>query len=1376
MRRVILLFLLLIWPVGLLAQDDADEDRGFIAGLLENALGGDGRTVRIVGFAGALSSTATIETITIADPDGVWLTIDDVALTWNRRALLRGAIEIEQLRAARIDLPRLPVSPEGLDVPDAEATPFALPDLPASIRLGQLAIDAVTLGAPVLGEAVALTVQGTATLADGAGEATLLAERSDGNRASFEIDAAYANDTRALRLNLDLSEAAGGLLSGLMTLPGRPSVDLEVQGDGLLSDFAATLDLRTDDTPRLNGALALQSEADGPLAFDVDMAGDVTALFLPQYAEFFGPDVSLSAQGRQDSAGALSLDQFALDTRALRLAGQAALNSDGWPTLLDISGQISSPDGTPVLLPAAGAETRVDLADLTVTFDASDSDALTAAVTLAGLDQTDVQAQSVSLGIDGTLSGDVDAIGALDADVTLDASGLGFADPAVAQAVGAAVRGTLNVAYADAAPLRLSDLSLQGGAWGLSGNVVAQSLSEDFATRFDVTLDTPNLSAFAALAGLSLEGAGRIAIAGNAALGGFFDVTVAGSTQDLAIGIPQADAVLAGVTNVDLSARRDETGTFLETLTLNNAALSADVSATLQSGASTARFAFNLDEAGRVIDTLEGPLSVDGRARQTGETWDVSAALAGPLDASANVDAQIAGERIAIELVAALPDLQPLVPQLTGGARIEACAVQLDGAWDFDTEIEGPLDSAATASGRFSDGALSANYTAFLPSLDPLVPGIPGALTLNGDVQQVPDGWEFATNLSGPYAAQVRATGQYLTGLLQARYSATVPDISTLAPGVSGAASLDGTVRQLPDGWDFKTDLSGPYASTGAVSGTYRNARLSSAFQAAVPDLSPLAPGVSGPLAVDGTLSQMDQGWSIQTDVSGPYSSTGEISGTFGEVGNAATYAIRIPNVGALVPRLSGAAAVTGTATQVARGFDVDAALEGPAGTTAQVQGLVATDGTLEIDAVGQAQLGLINPFIAPRSIAGVANFDLTVDGPAALSSVRGQITTQGTRLAAPNLPLSLSDLGGSVTLTGGRANLDLASQVTDGGSVTLSGPVTLSGRFPAQLGIALNNVVLTDNVLYTSLVNGTVSLNGALTGGARISGEINVGETTVQVPSSTVSTLGSIPDITHIGATRPVMRTRARAGLVQDSGDAGGGGGVAFPLDVTVNAPARIFVRGRGIDAELGGIVRITGTTADTISTGQIDLIRGRLNILNKRFVLDEGEVELQGRFEPFLRLVAETSIPSGTASIIVSGPLDDITVTFESSPEAPQDQILAQVFFGRDISQLSAFQALQLANAVAQLAGRGGEGVVSRLRGSFGLDDLDVSTDEEGNAAVRAGKYLSENVYTDVTVGGEEGPEVSINIDLTPNLTVRGSVAADGGTGVGIFIEKDY
>ncbi|WP_299378044.1 translocation/assembly module TamB domain-containing protein [uncultured Tateyamaria sp.] len=1362
----------LLVPVTAAAQDNS-EDRGFLIGLLERSLGGDGRTVRINGFAGALSSRATIDQITVADTDGVWLTLDGVEIGWNRSALFRGAIEIAELRAARIDLPRLPL-PAPNAVPSPEATPFALPDLPASLEIGQMTIDTVSLGAPVLGEAAAFALTGSASLVGGAGDANLRAQRLDGPTAQFNVMARYANDTRDLALDLDLTEDQNGLISGLLSIPERPSVALRVNGAGLLSDFAAELDLRTDGVQRLSGTLGLQSAEDGPMSFDADLNGDVSALFVPEYAAFFGPDVSLKATGNQTSGGEISLDTFTVDTRAMKLSGRAVLGADGWPALLDIDGQIADPTGAPVVLPTGDTPVQIDRASLVVDFDASTGDALKAQIDLSDVDHPMVKAAAMSLALDGTIQGAAGAVRTLDTTIDLNTQALAFADPALQQAIGATVRGTLGVFYTADTPLTLRDMALRGADWQIAGDARIDSLSESLSTAFDVELTASDLNAFAALAGLDLNGSGVLSARGSAALGGFFDVAVTGHTDALSVGIAQADTLLQGRTALDLAARRDGDGTFLDKLTLANPAVSVDATAQLQSGASTAKYAIRLEDAGQLSDAVSGPLTLDGTAQQTDETWDVATRLAGPLDATAQLDARVAPDRIGIDLTADLPDLAPLVPQLTGGAQITASATQENGVWAFETAIDGPNDSTANVAGTFDD-KLSARYLVEVPDISPFVPGVDGPVGLDGRVSQVTDGWTFDTKLTGPFNSAGTVQGDYLNARLNAQFDVAMPDAGAVAPGITGPLAAKGTLRQTDAGWAIDTTATGPYASTASVTGTYSPTDTNARYRLSVPNIAPLAPGVSGPLDLSGTVQQLTAGWALTADARGPYASTATVTGAYVNDRIDARYNVALPNIGALVPQLNGAAAVTGTATQVARGFDITANLSGPAGTTARVQGLVGSDGQLALDATGQAQLGLANPFLEPRNVAGVANFDLTIDGPPALGSVSGRVTTQGTRMAAPNLPLSFNDITAAIDLRSGQASLDVDAGVTDGGVIRIDGPVTLSGLFPAQIDVALDNVALVDPALYTSTVDGNINLRGPLTGGARISGTLNVGETNVHIPASGISTFGAIPEITHIGATRPVMRTRDRAGLTQETAESSSSG-PAYPLDITINAPSRIFVRGRGLDAELGGALRLTGTSSDTFSTGQFDLIRGRLDILAKRFELDEGRVQLQGRFDPYLRFVVATTTSTGTARIVLEGPADDPEVTFEATPEAPQDQVLAQIFFGRDISQLSAFQALQLASAVASLAGRGGEGVVSQLRGSFDLDDLDVTTDDEGNAALRAGKYISDNVYTDVTVGGADGPEVSLNIDLTPNVTVRGTVASDSNTGIGIFIEKDY
>src|SRR5690606_27860986 len=114
--------------------------------------------------------------------------------------------------------------------------------------------------------------------------------------------------------------------------------------------------------------------------------------------------------------------------------------------------------------------------------------------------------------------------------------------------------------------------------------------------------------------------------------------------------------------------------------------------------------------------------------------------------------------------------------------------------------------------------------------------------------------------------------------------------------------------------------------------------------------------------------------------------------------------------------------------------------------------------------------------------------------------------------------------------------------------------------------------------------------------------------------------------------------------------------------------------------------------------------------------------------------------------------------------------------LLFGKSLTSISPLQAAQLASAVAQLAGKGGDGVVSKLREGFGLDDLDITTDDDGNAGVRAGKYLSENIYTDVTVGAGGDAEINLILDLSPSLTIKGGASNSGETSLGVFFEKDY
>ena len=250
MRRLLLILVLCLLPFPGGAQEDATErDRDFLTAFLEDNLSGLGRTVRIEGFRGALSSRATFDELSIADAEGVWITIRDGAIGWNRSALLSGRIEINEMSAAEIDLPRRPAA----SGTTAEASGFSLPELPVSVDIGTLRADRVVLGEALFGAAAVVRLNGRMHLEGGEGTAELAIDRTDGPRGTLSFTGRYANATRKATLDLLVAEGADGIAANLLGLPDRPSIQLAVHGDGVIDDFATDVALSTDGIRRLSG-------------------------------------------------------------------------------------------------------------------------------------------------------------------------------------------------------------------------------------------------------------------------------------------------------------------------------------------------------------------------------------------------------------------------------------------------------------------------------------------------------------------------------------------------------------------------------------------------------------------------------------------------------------------------------------------------------------------------------------------------------------------------------------------------------------------------------------------------------------------------------------------------------------------------------------------------------------------------------------------------------------------------------------------------------------------------------------------------------------------------------------------------------------------
>ncbi len=345
----------------------------------------------------------------------------------------------------------------------------------------------------------------------------------------------------------------------------------------------------------------------------------------------------------------------------------------------------------------------------------------------------------------------------------------------------------------------------------------------------------------------------------------------------------------------------------------------------------------------------------------------------------------------------------------------------------------------------------------------------------------------------------------------------------------------------------------------------------------------------------------------------------------------------------------------------------------------------------------------------------------------------------------------------------------------TDGASGRLSAKGTIGiepeTHFPLALSVDLTNARLVRRDDVDATISGQLQLGGNVAQ-PKLAGKLTVEPAEIRIPD-------------RVGPNVPVIQVEEVGGSSKNAATTNESApSTDLALDLAVDLPGRIFVRGRGLESEWQGKLQVTGPASEPRVTGTLNVRRGYFDLLDRRLQLREGVVSFSGESppDPTVTVQATTDINGMTAIIRVEGRARQPTLTLDSQPPLPQDEILARLLFNRDASQISPAQAAQLALAVNRL--RGGEGldVMGKLRSLTGLDTLDVTggqTMQEGK--VRAGKYLNDDVYVEVEKGaaaqtGRAKVEVQILPDILPNVSVQADTGQNAQSGVGIKWRYNY
>ncbi|HVO72375.1 MAG TPA: translocation/assembly module TamB domain-containing protein, partial [Aggregatilineaceae bacterium] len=430
--------------------------------------------------------------------------------------------------------------------------------------------------------------------------------------------------------------------------------------------------------------------------------------------------------------------------------------------------------------------------------------------------------------------------------------------------------------------------------------------------------------------------------------------------------------------------------------------------------------------------------------------------------------------------------------------------------------------------------------------------------------------------------------------------------------------------------------------------------------------------------------------------------------------------------------------------------------------------------GPIDLRTDGSANLALLDPLLEAggQRVRGLVTLHAAIAGTPAAPRINGTAHLADGEVQDYVQGIHISKLTALLQAEGARIRIVTMEGRAGPGTIAASGSIDLlTPGIPIDLTLTARRARPLASDRLTVDLNADLTIRGQAAGQLAAAGTIHINRAEIRIPERLPTSI-AVLNVRQPGAAPPPPPSP----------------GPDIALDLTIEAPGQIFVRGRGLDAELGGKVRVRGTAANPQADGSFQMRRGQFSLAGQTLTFNKGEVGFNGGSltDPTLDFVASAISGNITATLAVAGTARKPKIMLSSMPELPQDEVLAHLLFGRGTASLSPFELAQTALAVASLAGitSGGDPLES-VRKRLGLDRLSIVGGQGGSPTLEAGRYVAPGVYVGTKQGvSGTGSQATVQIDIAKGLKLEGSVgtgppsgaAGSGTNSVGVIYQFEY
>jgi translocation and assembly module TamB len=430
---------------------------------------------------------------------------------------------------------------------------------------------------------------------------------------------------------------------------------------------------------------------------------------------------------------------------------------------------------------------------------------------------------------------------------------------------------------------------------------------------------------------------------------------------------------------------------------------------------------------------------------------------------------------------------------------------------------------------------------------------------------------------------------------------------------------------------------------------------------------------------------------------------------------------------------------------------------------------------TLDFRLNAKTNLALLKSFSSDIYSSGNLTLTAAVQGSVQKPSVNGRLELHDASVAWGDLPVGLSKTNGVVAFNGNTATIQTFAGEAGGGKLTLSGFVSRGDTLRFALRANASGVRVRVQQGVSVAATADIRLTGT-TDASRAAGLVTIDRLTY-LPQTDI---GSI--LTRSGPA--VQTTDDSSSLLHN-----------MVLDIAVRTSSTTSIQASlAQNLQVTSDLRIRGHASQPGITGTIQMNQGQLAFFGSTYQLSSGTISFfnPNRIEPLLDITLKTEAKGVTVVLSVTGPMDNMKLTYTSDPPLQFEEIVALLASGKTPTSDPTLLANQPTDPPQTFEQRGESAIVgkaladpltNRLQRVFGVSQLKVDpTFTSGSQLPQARVTLQQQVaanllFTYVTALDNSNTQIiRIEWSLSPQWSAAANRDENGIFSINLLYKKQF